>query len=677
MVVPDYISFRATRFLMDSGRVVATARLATSLRDQQAADRWQQRLQPWLLAGDPRGSAYLDFGGESAFLRWQGGAGTSGAWDQALALVGESATLTGSYALELPALTFPRGAASGPDAMRNLVPDGSAGPRRAALAARARSAEALAALVPALANALNGVRRVVLPQAGPEIPDAALWGLLTILRLTSDERPVSFRTHVTSHGWVRPGVTGQWGDADASGLLIIFRPDIAEPQPQPEYGFAMLAGDLAARYAEDPAALARMLAALRLHEVPQLHDRVGRLLTLPLSRSFAATPGSDSPPGPETDSSPGGKPSRTVPPSAKPEAVDEEGKATVTVSHGSGGPTVMCPVCLEDIDNWDSLDYWRHDPAADDEWEKIDVPADLSPTKRSRLLHGAYVRCEKGSVGGNVHHLPARYGSFGEPVLLGFVGLTELGKTHLLTSMIGRIQGLAEYQISVEPLDPELHGQFMEKSVKPLITRSEALPGTPDGATALRDAFIVRYRGGPERVVALFDVSGGDLAEAGMGREFLWIADGLFFVIDPDFITRSKAGDETFDNVLSIVRDRAKPGPRGTAIILNKADKGRFDEPAARWLRTGEGTLDSVVFLQESADVYGYLHQHEALALAAPYEAAVGGKATLHVASPTGGAKENNEYPRGVTPMRVLRPLIAMLAMTGVLTGPQAELIGA
>jgi hypothetical protein len=56
-------------------------------------------------------------------------------------------------------------------------------------------------------------------------------------------------------------------------------------------------------------------------------------------------------------------------------------------------------------------------------------------------------------------------------------------------------------------------------------------------------------------------------------------------------------------------------------------------------------------------------------------------KTTLHVASPTGGAKEEGEeksrkYPRGVTPLRVLRPLVAMLAMTGVLTGPQAEMIG-
>ena len=88
------------------------------------------------------------------------------------------------------------------------------------------------------------------------------------------------------------------------------------------------------------------------------------------------------------------------------------------------------------------------------------------------------------------------------------------------------------------------------------------------------------------------------------------------------------------------------------------------------------GALDSVEFLRESADVYAFLDARNALAMAEPYE--VCDKATLHVASPTGGADtgEGGVYPRGVTPRRVLRPLVAMLAMTGVLTGPEAEKVG-
>jgi hypothetical protein len=72
------------------------------------------------------------------------------------------------------------------------------------------------------------------------------------------------------------------------------------------------------------------------------------------------------------------------------------------------------------------------------------------------------------------------------------------------------------------------------------------------------------------------------------------------------------------------------------------------------------------------------MHEKGALALARPYRLC--DKATLHIASPTGGAcdgeGDGSVYPRGVTPRRVLRPLVAMLAMTGVLTGPEAGRVG-
>jgi hypothetical protein len=205
------------------------------------------------------------------------------------------------------------------------------------------------------------------------------------------------------------------------------------------------------------------------------------------------------------------------------------------------------------------------------------------------------------------------------------------------------------------------------------------LPGTREGGVVeFADAFVMKRRGGPERVVALFDVAGGDLARLDETKQFLWIADGLFFVIDPDRISARWAEDETFGNVLDVVRKRARRGPVSAAIILNKADTVRFDMPVYRWLRFegGSGALDPVEFLRESADVYAYLDAHHALAMAEAYE--VCDKATLHVASPTGGADtgDGGVYPRGVTPRRVLRPLAAMLAMTGVLTGSQAEMIG-
>jgi hypothetical protein len=85
--------------------------------------------------------------------------------------------------------------------------------------------------------------------------------------------------------------------------------------------------------------------------------------------------------------------------------------------------------------------------------------------------------------------------------------------------------------------------------------------------------------------------------------------------------------------------------------------------------------LDAGEFLRESADVYAFLYEKGAAAWTRPYHDCA--KATLHVASPTGGAgQRGGVYPRGVTPRRVLRPLVAMLAMTGVLTGSEAEKVG-
>jgi len=617
---------------------VVVVQTATSIRDQHEAERWQKRLEPWLRRGRSRGRAYLDFGPQAAFIRWQSSEGRR----SASALVGQSDKLTASYALELQETD-----GTGPGPARDQLPpaDGTPGPRRGIIAARARAGEAIAVLIPVLAHALHEERRVVVPWTGPGSPDTVMWGLVSILRMIGDTQPVSFITHDAASGW----------DGDLPGLLVSFRPDAAAVPP--DQGFAALAADLAGRFARDPDELRRVVAEHGLGQAADHHAR-GRLLL-------------------------------TLPPSGQPETAHQGGTTTVSTSYadsastsGQAGPTVMCPMCLGDIPDWKSLDYWRWDPDRTD-YVKIAIPPDASPLQRVRYQHAAYVRCPS-SKDESAHYLPAQYGRYGKPVLLGFVGLTESGKTHLLTTMIGEMSRLRDHQIYCVPLDPATHNRFMDGSVKPLLRDNQVLPGTPDDAsTVLADAFIIQHDGGPERVVALFDVSGGDLARRDkMMREFLYIADGLFFVIDPEHIQASRVGDDTFSNVLDVVRDvmreNAKQEPVSAAIILNKADKARFDEPVARWLRAGDGTLEVTEFLRESADVYAYLDGHGALALTEPYQ--VCQKATLHVASPTGGAREGEDktskYPRGVTPLRVLRPLIAMLSMTGVLTGTQAEQIG-
>jgi hypothetical protein len=661
----EAISYRARAG--GSGPVIIQTH--TSIRDLLKASRWQRKLEPWLQTGNSRGRAYLDFQPQAAFIRWQGSTESARPWSYAHVLVGPASELTGSYALELAELPELDGSGS---ALRGLPAVGKPGPRRETIEEQARSADAVAALIPLLAHALQGQRLVTMPWTAPGLPDAVMWGLISILQLIGDKRPVSFLTCSSFSFAPRP-------ETDLPGLLVSFDERVAEPRP-PERGFAAVASGLVHRFADDPAVLRQTLRAGLVPESPLLAG----------TPSSAKSPKSPKSPKPADDGDRVSRPG--VPPRSQPEHVYREGAATVTANAGSPAPpadpvtsvrsAVMCPICLTDIPDWEALDYVRY--GADGDYEKIVIPPDANPTQRARYQHGAYVRCpaSQDDTMAVHHYLPAGYGRFGEPVLLGFVGLTESGKSHLLTSMIGSIGKLSDYQIDVEPLDPAMHQRFLESSVKPLITRNEVLPGTPDDATTeIADAFIVRPRNGPGRVVALFDVSGGVLAQTdptAKTREFLWIADGLFFVIDPDHIAASKIGDDTFSNVLNIVRDRVKPEPVSAAIVLSKADKARFEEPVARWLRSGNGTMDPAEFLRESADVYSYLERRDAEVLIEPYR--VCRKATLHVASSTGGAKDgedkSSKYPRGVTPLRVLRPLVAMLAMTGVLTAPQAETIG-
>jgi Double-GTPase 2 len=617
----DVITYQARADLGGNVAIQAT----TSIRDEQRADRWRRWLDLWLRTGRSPGIAYLDYEPEAAFIRFLAPAGSHLNWESARVLVGRSAELTGTYALELAESQEP-------------------GARRYDIEARARSAAAAASLTTVLAHALQMARRVTMPGTDPELAEAVMWGLIVILRMLGDTRPVSFLT-------CAPGNTQH---ADVPGMLVVFRADVAAPLP-PDQGFAALAADLAGRFADDPDGLRQLLEE---HGLPAAADLGGRISLL-----------------------------TTLPPRGQPGNAYRRGTATVSTILGEPderpAPAVMCPICLGVIPNWSDLDYWRWDATiGEGGYVRIDIPPDLNPTQRARYTHGAYVRCPASTdVTTVAHYLPARYGRFGDPVLLGFVGLTQSGKTHLLASMIGQISELSAYGVDVTELDRATHRAFVEDSVKPLIAGHKVLPGTPDDAsTTLTDALIVRQVNGPDRVVALFDVSGGDLTQRESTKEFLWIADGLFFVIDPDRIQSSKVGDESFSNVLDIMSQRPRGGSVCAAIVLNKADKARFDEPIARWLRAGNGTLDPTDFLRESADVYAYLENHQATELAKPYQ--VCRKATMHVASPTGGAQEGLEgvdksnYPRGVTPLRVLRPLAAMLAMTGVLTGPQAEQIG-
>ncbi len=639
----DQITYRAR-----SGSTGAIDEAATSIRDQAQAERWRQRLEPLLRIGRPPGRAYLNFGTQAACIRWYAESTSRFDWQYALVLVAQPYVLTSGYALELPDLDLAELSQGG-----GQVPlVRTWGRDHDAIEARACSVYAIQLLIPLLAHALRGERRVTMPWTEPMLPEAVLWGLVSILEMIGDDRPISFQTYLSSSG----------RDPGTPGLLVSFRPDARTILP-PDPGYLKLASGLAAWFADGPDDLRLTLAEYGMLEPADDAGRINRLLNLwPRAPAGHAYTGETA----------------TV-------NASFEGSAPVTET-GAPGRGVICPMCLHEIQNWNTLDYWRWD--ADQEvYVELQVPLGLNETQLEQRQFRAFVRCPalEGDAQIGPHYLPAGYGRFGPPVVLGFVGLTMSGKSHLLASMVGAIVGReleSRYGITASPLDHAWHRRFMEAWVSPLLKHHKVLPGTGERRVVeFADAFLIRQPGRHDRVVALFDVAGGDLARLDETKEFLWIANGLFFVVDPDRMTTQWAEDETFSNVLDIVRKGMRRAPVNAAIVLNKADVLRFDEPVDRWLRSEghtpkPGTLNSTEFLRESADVYAYLDAKGALAMAEPYE--VCDKATLHVASPTGGADtgEGGVYPRGVTPRRVLRPLVAMLAMTGVLTGPEAEKVG-
>lgn len=659
----DQIAYRAR-----NGSTGFIYEVATSLWDKAGSDRWRRRIEPWLRAGRPQGHAYFNFGAQAAFIRWYAEARSHFDWQYALVLVGQSDVLTGSYALELPDSDLPmlsRGGGQVPLVRKKW------GPAHDVIKAQARSADAIELLTPLLAHALRGERRVTMPWPGPALPEAVMWGLVSILDMIGDTQPVSFFTRMSASGQ----------DPDTPGLFVTFRPDATTVLP-PDPGFEALAGNLADMFANGPDELRQTLAEHGMLEPDDQAGRIGRLLNLwPTSQAGYAQTGGTAIVNANSES-----PAPVSHADAAPSPGTDRHRRHST--QDTPGPGVICPMCLGEIQNWSTLDYWRWDPGLE-AYVELKVPPDLNETQLDRLLHGAQVQCpvSQGNTGIGPHYLPADYGRFGPPVVLGFVGLTMSGKSHLLASMVGAIVGRELEKacgLSSSPLDRAWHRRFMDAWVIPLLKHGKVLPGTREGGVVeFADAFVMRRRDGLAQVVALFDVAGGDLARLDETKEFLWIANGLFFVIDPDRLSGQWAEDETFSNVLDVVRKSTRRRSVSAAIVLNKADVLRFEEPVDRWLRYEDSTasgaaLDSVEFLRESADAYAYLDARNALAMAAPYE--VCDKATLHVASPTGsadtGANEGGVYPRGVTPRRVLRPLVAMLAMTGVLTGPEAEKVG-
>ncbi|MFI6497920.1 hypothetical protein [Nonomuraea typhae] len=344
--------------------------------------------------------------------------------------------------------------------------------------------------------------------------------------------------------------------------------------------------------------------------------------------------------------------------------------------HPAGGKLVPCPICASTL-NWEEQDLYRYDRVKGN-YVPLTIPPTASPTQQAVVRRTAFVRCtdQDSADPGAAHYLPLAYGQHGTPSVYGFVGATNSGKTHLLIAMIAQMEkhGLG-FGLSHQAINLVGHQSLIDEQVSPFLNDSRVVEHTRPGTIGLVDIFVVREGAGQARPVALFDVAGGDLLEIESARRFLDVADGLIFVVNAAELGRDELGDRTFGTVLELLQASGRLPELSTAIVLSKADLLRFDDPIALWLRQEDRVLDAESSLRESTDVYAYLQARHALAWSRPYRECR--KATFHVASATGSdLVVDKTFVRGVRPRRVLNPLISLMAMTGVLTSPEARKIG-
>jgi hypothetical protein len=363
---------------------------------------------------------------------------------------------------------------------------------------------------------------------------------------------------------------------------------------------------------------------------------------------------------------------------------------------GSMRPTeVRCPICL-DVFDWEYDDLFRYQNGT---YVPLNVDNVGDELKRRDEMIGAYRRCPNPSADmPERHYLPVDYASYGPPLVVGLIGRTESGKSHLLASMINEIEqgGLGQLGLTSIPVDADQHQEFIRNRVAPLVEQSVVIPHTapvPDEAQVnFADALLVGATG-QQRAVAFFDVAGDDLERRTRSMRFVLALDALIFVVDPEYIrdhARSSEGDTAFKTVMDRLRAQPDIVERiPAAIVIAKSDLYRFEQPVASWYRRPtlsaypDGIPNADEIRDESRDAYAFLYAKGATAWLRPFE--MFRRTTLHFASATGSAAVDVDrgsgraakvFPRGVRPRRVLDPLAAVLAMVGMLGEDAAKEVG-
>ncbi|MGI5422172.1 hypothetical protein [Actinomadura luteofluorescens] len=344
--------------------------------------------------------------------------------------------------------------------------------------------------------------------------------------------------------------------------------------------------------------------------------------------------------------------------------------------------TMVCPYCLSEFD-------WNSAPLVDRTVEGEEIALTREPGEsdvrwRTRTMH-AWRVCE---ATGKDHFVPASLGGM-TVLIVGMVGTSGSGKSHLLAAMTEELDQSAlkiSHRLDVLPLDPRLQRELFARNRFDLLRDRKPLPVT---RRALSPEFTCAYRitsghTGEQYALLIFDVP-GEIFSQGHTRDdtpFMSIADGLIFVADGtelDVRHGRHTGDPGFTAVLSHI-DHVRAGqgleflPLPAALVIAKSDTLRAFKEVDRWLdRRDDLVLGTVE--EESEDAYALLRSRGAGSWLVPVQKCE--DATLHFASATGVGvdMESGEYPeQSFRRQRVLRPLLALLAMKGVLP---REVLGA
>ncbi|MEV0697259.1 hypothetical protein AB0I53_04980 [Saccharopolyspora sp. NPDC050389] len=339
---------------------------------------------------------------------------------------------------------------------------------------------------------------------------------------------------------------------------------------------------------------------------------------------------------------------------------------------------VRCPVCLDSYPRpLPDDELWRHE---DGEFVKDDSSS-LDPQKRQFRNLSGYRRCPNPSDDADEHFLPATYYDHGPPLVVALIGRPSAGKTHLLAAMLREVVdrgGLTPYGLTATALDLHRHDRYRRQTLEPA-ERGERLPGTPEGLTDPAEILLISGPGG-SRPLVFFDVAGEDLQAVGDSRlaRFLIGTGALIFAhgLEP---APERVGNQAFE--MSLARLRAVPDFERlpAAVVATKSDRLRYLPPIDHWLRHRNGAMaavDPVLLHMESSSVFAFLHGRGDHAALAPFS--VFDRCTLHFVSASGSEAVPGEerFPRGFEPVRVLEPLVAVLAMAGMIEGTPAGRVG-